>query len=61
MSEPTTSFPVLAPEPPRPTRNRKEARNLIATSVRIRIRMRLIINNLQFLNRESQISPISFA
>src|ERR1700722_3834311 len=77
MHEPTRSFPVLAQLPllsrtfrpitsPR-TRayqlhpQSKRTTILIATSVRIRICMRLIINNLQFLNRESQIIPISIA
>ena len=77
MPEPTTCFPVLAQLPllrrfvrskisPRirasqPHPQSKEAKIPIATSVRIRIRMRLIISNLQFLNRDSQISGIPAA
>jgi hypothetical protein len=50
------------PEPPRPTREPKRSKKIpIAASVRIRIRMRFIINNLEFLNRESQISQIPIA
>ncbi len=77
MPQPTTSFPVLAqlPFPRRPARPKislwtrtarsqpqtKRRQIPIATTVRIRSCMRLIINNLQFLNRDSTISEIPVA
>jgi hypothetical protein len=77
MPEPTISFPLLAQlpilrHPAQPkishrTRSShiqpqsKRSKIPIATTVRLRICIRLIINNLQFLNRDSRIREIPIA